>query len=443
MNSLTKLDVLEQAQEYNVKFIRLQFTDIFGVFKNIAVTVEELPKALEGRIVFDSSVIDGKLDNKEREICLIPDPASFVIFPWRPREGAVARLICDIANPDGSIYNCCSRSVMKRVVREAAEMGFRMVTGVESEFFLFHTDAGNNPTVATHDTAGFCDLSPVDLGENARRDMVLTLEEMGFEISSSHHEFAPGQHEISLKSDDAFTMADKLVTFKFVVRTIASRHGLHASFMPKPLNGLNGSALHIYQSLHRNLDNAFYDQAEDHQLSQTARHYLAGLLKHAGSFAAITNPIVNSYKRLVPGDFSPCFIAWSQENRNTIAKVLLNTQYEPKIEMRNPDFACNPYLAISVMLKAGLEGLKTKMAAPAPVANNLFGYGAGELQEQGIGIMPRNLNAAVQLLKKDALIIDTLGPALAEKYIAAKEEEWARYEGHVHQWEVDQYLSVY
>ena len=443
MRDITKLDVLEQAQEYNVKFIRLQFTDIFGVFKNIAVTVEELPKALEGKIVFDSSVIDGTVGNREREICLVPDPGSFVIFPWRPREGAVARLICDITNSDGTPYECCSRSVLKRAVGEAGALGLRMMVGAETEFFLFRTDEQNKPTVSTHDTAGFCDLSPVDLGENARRDMVLTLKEMGFEITSSHHEFAPGQHEISLKPDDALAMCDKLVTFRFVVRTIARRHGLHASFMPKPVNGLSGSALHVYQTLFRNLDNIFYDPAGQNQLSETALHYVAGLLKHARALACVTNPIVNSFKRLVPGDLSPCYIAWSGESRNTVIKVPANKGDETRVEVRNPDSACNPYLAVAIMLKAGLSGIKDKILPPPPVADNLFSLTPEQHRRRGISKLPPNLGEAVQLLRQDKLVTGVIGEVLAKKYISAKEIEWSQYQDYVHPWEINKYLPVF
>ena len=443
MRNLTKDDVLEQAQDYNVKFIRLQFTDIFGIFKNIAITVEELPKAMEGRIRFDSSVIEGMVGNREREICLLPDPSSFVIFPWRPREGAVARLICDIVNPDGTPYECCCRNVLKKVVSEAEAMDLRMMVGVETEFFLFQTDERNKPTVLTHDTAGYCDLSPVDLGENARRDMVLTLEEMGFEIGSSHHEFAPGQHEISLKTDDALSMADKLVTFRFVVRTIARRHGLHASFMPKPANNLNGSALHIYQTLFRGLENTFYDPRETGQLSDMALHYVGGLLRHAPSFAAFTNPIVNSYKRLVPGDLSPCYVAWSTENRNTIIRVPANRAEETRIELRNPDPACNPYLVLAVLLKAGLTGVKAKLQPSPPVSDNLFALSSAERQTENVLTMPQNLEKAVDLLKQDELIIKTIGGELTDKYTTAKQLEWQKFQSYVHSWELEEYLPLF
>ena len=443
MKNLTKSDVLEQAREYNVKFIRLQFTDIFGVFKNIAITVEELHKALEGKVRFDSSVIEGRIENREREICLMPDPDSFVIFPWRPREGAVARLICDIVNPDGTPHECCTRSVLKRVISEAESMELRMMVGTETEFYLFHTDEKNGPTTETHDTAGFCALSPLDLGENARRDMVLTLEEMGFEISSSHHEYAPGQHEISLKFDDALTMSDKLVTFRFVVRTIARRHGLHASFMPRPLNNHSGQALHIYQSLFCDMDNAFYAPEGENGLSETALWYIGGLLKYARSFTAITNPIINSYKRLIPSERRPCYTAWSHDSRSTIIKVPVEMGEETRVEMRNPDSASNPYLAVALMLKAGLQGIRNRINPPGPISEDLFKLTAEERNNRGVERLPRNLEAAVNLMSRDELIRSTLGEELVDKYIRAKRMEWERFENYVHPWEVDEYLALY
>ncbi len=443
MTALTKYDILAQAEEHNVKFIRLQFTDVFGVFKNIAVTVEELNKALDGELFFDSSVIDGAVSNREKDIYLKPDPNTFVIFPWRPREGAVARLICDIGKPDGTAYECCSRQVLKKALAEADSMGLQMMVGAETEFFLFHKDERNNPTTLTHDTAGFCDLSPVDLGENARRDMVLILEEMGYEISSSHHEFAPGQHEICLKDDDALIMADKLVTFRFVVRTIANRHGLHASFMPKPVNGLSGSGLHINQLLRQNTDNAFFAPQGERQLSETALFYVGGLLKHARAYAAITNPLVNSYKRLIAGDCSPCYVAWAHESRNTMIKIPVTRGDKTRVEMRNPDSACNPYLALAVMLRAGLDGIRNRISPPMPLTDNPFRLSPAECLERGIYRLPANLGEAIQLIKQDELMTATLGSALAEKYVLAKEAEWAEFEKHVHQWENEKYLSVY
>lgn len=441
MRNLTKKEVLERAQEQNVKFIRLQCTDILGVFKNIAINVEELPKALEGKIFFDSSVIDGMVGNRKKEIRLLPDPSSFVIFPWRPREGAVARLICDVANPDGTPYEGCARSALKKVVAEAEEMGFRLNVGADAEFFLFETDEKSGPTLNAHDVAGFCDLSPVDLGENARRDMVLTLEEMGIEVSSSHHEFAPGQQEISLKSLDALMMADNLVTFRFVVRTIASRHGLHASFMPKPINGLSGSGLHVYQSLYRDIDNVFFDSARENKLSETALFYIGGLLRHARAFTCVTNPIINSYKRLIPDEISPCYVAWSTENRNTVVRVPLNRGYETRVEMRNPDSAGNPYLMIAVMLKAGLDGIRNGIMPSQPV--DLLTFSPEKLKRRNILRLPRNLDEAVNLMRKDKLVVEAIGRNLAERYISVKSTEWTRFEGYVHNWEVEEYLPVY
>lgn len=443
MRDLTKLEVLELAQEKNVKFIRLQFTDILGALKNIAVTVEELPKALEGRIFFDSSVIDGIFGSRKKEICLLPDPSSFVIFPWRPREGAVARLICDVVNHDGTTYEGCPRNVLKKVAAEAGEMGFRLQVGADAEFFLFQTDEKNYPTLRVHDAAGFCDLSPADLGENARRDMVLTLEEMGIEISSSHHESAPGQHEISLKSCDALQMADNLVTFRFVVRTIARRHGLHASFMPRPINGLNGSGLNIYQALYRDLDNAFFDPAREDSLSETALQYIGGLIRHARSFSCITNPIINSYKRLIPAEFSPCFIAWSKENRNTALRVPMHRENDTGVEMRSPDPAANPYLIIAVMLKAGLDGIRNRIMPPRPVDGDLLTFSADKLARHNVLRFPRSLHEAIGLLPKDKVVLEAIGGYLAERYISAKNFEWSRFENHVHNWEVEEYLTQY
>ncbi|HHW43581.1 MAG TPA: glutamine synthetase, partial [Desulfotomaculum sp.] len=357
MPTLTGEDVLHKAREYNVKFIRLQFTDIFGVFKNIAITVEELPRALEGRVMFDGSVIEGFVRNRESDIYLLPDPSTFVIFPWRPREGAVARLICDILAPQGEPYGACSRAVLKRALARAGRMGLEFRVGAQVEFFLFHTDAQGKPTVVTHDRAGFCDLTPVDLGENARRDMVLTLEEMGFNVSSSHHEIAPGQHEIFLKEDDALAVADTMATFKFVVRTIAQRHGLHASFMPRPLAGCNGSGMHLHQFLWRDGQNAFYDPAGEHGLSELAYRYIAGLIAHAGGLTAIANPLVNSYKRLLPTDLAPVLAAWSEENRSTMIRVPAQREGGTRVVLRSPDPTANPYLVLAVSLAAGLDGI--------------------------------------------------------------------------------------
>ncbi|WP_406676185.1 type I glutamate--ammonia ligase [Moorella sp. ACPs] len=439
---LTKEDILQRVKELNVRFIRLQFTDIFGVLKNVAITTRELEKALDGELMFDGSSIHGFVRIEESDMYLRPDPSTFAIFPWRPADGAVARLICDVYNPDGTPFAGCPRGVLKKVLAEAEAMGYTMYAGPEAEFFLFHTD-GRNPTLETHDQAGYFDLSPVDLGEDARRDMVLALEAMGFEIEASHHEVAPGQHEIDFKYDNALATADKIATFKFVVRTIAQRHGLHATFMPKPVAGINGSGMHTHQSLFKDGQNAFYDPGDPLQLSQTAYHYIGGLMHHARAIAAITNPTVNSYKRLVPGFEAPVYIAWSPRNRSPLIRVPAKRGASTRIELRNPDPACNPYLALAVMLKAGLDGIKKRIQPPAPVERNIYEMTAAERRDLGIGSLPADLKEALEELSRDEVIREALGEHIYQRFVEAKEKEWDEYRVQVHRWEVEQYLTMF
>lgn len=442
MKAFNEEEVLDRAREYNVKFIRLQFTDIFGAFKNIAITVEELERALAGQVMFDSSVIEGFIGNRESDIYLRPDPATFEIFPWRPRDGAVARLICDIFAPGGEPFGGCSRSALKRAANEGAAAGFELRAGAEIEFFLFHTDDQGKPTTITHDQAGYCDLSPVDLGENARRDMVLTLEEMGFDISSSHHEIAPGQHEIFLKEDSALAMADKIATFKFVVRTVAQRHGLHASFMPKPISGLNGSGMHLHLSLWQEAKNAFDNPDGALGLSDAAIFYIGGLLRHARAVAAIANPLVNSYKRLLPGELFPVLVAWSELNRSTVIRVPSQRGDGTRIVLRNPDPAANPYLLLASSLKAGLSGIAEKAAPPPPVAENHLTPDSLRhlLRREGL---PRSLGEALHHFAADKVIRDALGDHITGRFLKAKEGEWERFQAEVHPWELDEYLTNY
>ncbi|KYH33065.1 type I glutamate--ammonia ligase [Neomoorella mulderi] len=439
---LTREDILQRVKELNVRFIRLQFTDIFGVLKNVAITTKELEKALDGELMFDGSSIHGFVRIEESDMYLRPDPSTFAIFPWRPADGAVARLICDVYNPDGTPFAGCPRGVLKKVLAEAEAMGYTMYAGPEAEFFLFHTD-GRKPTLETHDQAGYFDLSPVDLGEDARRDMVLALEAMGFEIEASHHEVAPGQHEIDFKYDNALATADKIATFKFVVRTIAQRHGLHATFMPKPVAGINGSGMHTHQSLFKDGQNAFYDPGDPLQLSQTAYYYIGGLMHHARAFAAITNPTVNSYKRLVPGFEAPVYIAWSPRNRSPLIRVPAKRGASTRIELRNPDPACNPYLALAVMLKAGLDGIKKQIQPPAPVERNIYEMTAAERRDLGIGSLPGDLKEALDELSRDKVIREALGDHIYERFVEAKEKEWDEYRVQVHRWEVEQYLTMF
>ncbi|QGP93676.1 Glutamine synthetase [Neomoorella glycerini] len=439
---LTREDILQRVKELNVRFIRLQFTDIFGVLKNVAITTKELEKALDGELMFDGSSIHGFVRIEESDMYLRPDPSTFAIFPWRPADGAVARLICDVYNPDGTPFAGCPRGALKKVLAEAEAMGYTMYAGPEAEFFLFHTD-GRKPTLETHDQAGYFDLSPVDLGEDARRDMVLALEAMGFEIEASHHEVAPGQHEIDFKYDNALATADKIATFKFVVRTIAQRHGLHATFMPKPVAGINGSGMHTHQSLFKDGQNAFYDPGDPLQLSQTAYYYIGGLMHHARAMAAVTNPTVNSYKRLVPGFEAPVYIAWSPRNRSPLIRVPAKRGASTRIELRNPDPACNPYLALAVMLKAGLDGIKKQIQPPAPVERNIYEMTAAERRDLGIGSLPGDLKEALEELSRDNVIREALGDHIYERFVEAKEKEWDEYRVQVHQWEVEQYLTMF
>ena len=441
-SAYTREDVLEKAREYNVQFIRLQFTDIFGVFKNIAVTIDELPRVLEGKVSFDSSVLEGLVGNRTRDIYLLPDPATFVVFPWRPREGAVARLICDVVTPQGEPFGACSRHVLKKVLKAAREAGYGLQVGAEMDFFLFHLDQQGKPTVVTHDQAGYCDLTPVDLGENARRDMVLTLKEMGFDVSSSHHEIAPGQHQIFLKEENPLTMADQIATFRFVVRTIAQRHGLHASFMPKPFAGLNGSGLHLHFSLP-----AEEESASRQASRQAAGPFIAGLLEHAAALTAVANPLVNSYKRLAFSGLAPAVAGWSSGSRNTMIRVPDRQNPLSSFVLRSPDAAANPYLVIAVAVAAGLDGAARGQELPPA----LDGFLAGETSASGDEKekdreqrrLPRNLGEALCALDRDELVRRVLGEQITRLFRQVKETEWQRFESQVHQWELDEYLANY
>ncbi|AOQ24021.1 Glutamine synthetase [Moorella thermoacetica] len=435
--------VLQQAEEWGVKFVRFQFTDIFGVLKNVAIPVDQLPKALNNELMFDGSSIEGFVRIEESDMYLRPDPDTFVVFPWRPHEGSVARLICDVYNPDGTPFAGCPRSTLKRVMAEAAEMGFTMNAGPEAEFFLFHTDADGRPTLETQDRAGYFDLTPVDLGEDARRDMVLTLEQMGFEIEASHHEVAPGQHEIDFKYAEALTTADRIATFKFVVRTIAQRHGLHATFMPKPIYGINGSGMHANLSLSKDGKNAFDDPSDELGLSQVAYHFIAGIMAHARALTAVTNPTVNSYKRLVPGYEAPVYIAWSPRNRSPLIRVPAKRGASTRIEVRHPDPSCNPYLALAVLLKAGLDGIKKGLTPPPPTDKNIFAMTPAELKAEGIGVLPGSLEEALAALEQDEVIREALGPHIYERLTLAQKMECEEYRTRVHQWEIDQYLTKF
>ncbi|AQT86413.1 glutamine ligase GlnA [Paenibacillus larvae subsp. larvae] len=443
MANFTKEDILRIAKEENVRFIRLQFTDLLGTIKNVEIPVSQLPKALDNKMMFDGSSIEGYVRIEESDMYLYPDLNTWVVFPW-VTENKVARLICDIYMPDGSPFMGDPRQILKRALQEAEEMGFTdMNVGPEPEFFLFKTDDNGRPTMELNDQGGYFDLAPTDLGENCRREIVLTLEEMGFEIEASHHEVAPGQHEIDFKYADAVKAADQIQTFKLVVKTIARQHGLHATFMPKPIFGVNGSGMHCNQSLFRGKENAFFKEDDQLGLSEVGKQYMAGILKHARGFAAITNPTVNSFKRLVPGYEAPCYVAWSDSNRSPMIRIPASRGLSTRVEVRNPDPAANPYLALAAMLKAGLDGIKKKLPLPAPTDRNIYVMTEEEREEQGIPSLPLDLRQALDELIKDEVICEALGEHALTHFIELKEIEWDMYRTQVHQWERDQYMTLY
>lgn len=440
MKNYSKEDILKLVEEQDVEFIRLQFTDIFGNLKNVAVTSSQLEKALDNKCMFDASAIEGFVGIEESDMYLYPDFNTLEIFPWRPQQGKVARLICDIYRPDGKPFEGDPRYILKKAIQEAEESGYKFDVEPECEFFLFHTDENGLPTTLTHEKAGYFDLSPIDLGENARRDMVLTLEQMGFVIKASHHEAAPAQHEIDFKHDEALATADNIMTFKLAVKTIARRHGLHATFMPKPKYGQNGSGMHINMSLSKDGKNIFSDENGKLGLSKEAYYFIGGLMKHMKGMSAITNPLVNSYKRLVPGYEAPVYIAWSDTNRSQLIRIPVVRGEETRIELRSPDSSANPYLALAVCLKAGLDGIKNKIMPPECIDCNINALTKEEMQKLSIELLPSTLQEAVSELKKDTFVQGVLGSYVSQKYIEAKQKEWDEYKTQITNWEVEKYL---
>lgn len=440
MNYYTRADILRIVEEEDVGFIRLQFTDIFGVMKNVAITASQLEKALDHQIMFDGASIEGFARIEESDMYLYPDLDTFEIFPWRPQQGKVARLICDVYKPDGTIFQSDPRYVLKKVMSQAKSMGLEFDVGPECEFFLFHTDEDGLPTTVTHESAGYFDLGPLDLGENARRDMVLTLEDMGYEIEASHHESAPAQHEIDLHYDEALASADSIMTFKLVVKTIAKRHGLHATFMPKPKSGINGSGMHINMSMRKDGINIFHDSKDPAGLSKEAYWFIGGLMKHMKAICFITNPVVNSYKRLVPGYEAPVYIAWSARNRTPLIRIPDTRGDAVRVELRSPDPSANPYLALAVCLAAGLEGIQNEIMPPKSVDCNIYEMSEEERKASGIEMLPGSLLEAAREFEKDAFIQSVLGEDLSKKYIEAKTREYADYRAQVTDWEISRYL---
>jgi len=443
MSKLSKEQILRLAEEKEVEFIRLQFVDILGIIKNVAITIEQLPEALDGNIMFDGSSIEGFTRIHESDMYLKPDYDTFVVFPWETSGGHTARMMCDIYTPDGEPFVGCPRSTLKKVMAEAKEMGYEMFAGPEPEFFLFEKDNEGNPTTKTHDKGGYFDLSPVDLGGEARRDTVLALKKMGFEVEAAHHEVAPGQHEIDFKYTDVLRTADNIATFKFVTKIIAMQHNLHATFMPKPIYGESGSGMHVHQSLYKNGENAFYSPDDELGLSEIAYHYIGGLLKHAKATTAILNPTINSYKRLVPGYEAPVYISWSTQNRSALVRVPSARGNATRLELRNPDPAANPYLATAVMLKAGLDGIKNKIDPGEQTTDNIYEMSYQERKSRGIQSLPSDIMEAVGYLQENELIKETLGEHIFNHIVEAKKIEWSVYKKQVHKWEIDQYLTTY
>lgn len=443
MNKYSKEDIIRLADENDVEFIRMQFTDIFGQMKNVAITRAQLEKALNNQIMIDGSSIEGFTRIHESDQYLHPDLDTFAILPWRPQHERVARLICDVYNPDGTPFVGDPRHVLKNVLDKAAKLGYTFNVGPECEFFLFDTDEHGRPTTQTSDEAGYFDLGPLDHGEGTRREICIALEAMGFEIEASHHEVAAGQHEIDFKYADALTAADNIMTFKLAVKTIAQRNGLHATFMPKPIFGMNGSGMHTNMSLFKDGKNIFFDENGERKLSREAYSFIAGLLEHAKSLVAVTNPLVNSYKRLVPGYEAPVYLAWSASNRSALIRIPAARGQSTRVELRCPDPSCNPYLALAVCLAAGLDGIERGLVPPEEVTENIFSMDARTRADNGIDNLPGTLFEALELMKRDPLMADTLGPHAYESFLAGKYHEWDTYRTQVTEWEIEQYMVLF
>jgi len=440
MSKYTKQDIIRMVEDEDVEFIRLQFTDMFGTLKNVAVTSSQLEKALNNECMFDGSSIEGFVRIEESDMYLYPDLDTFCIFPWRPQQGKVARIICDIYTADRQPFSGDPRYVLKKAVADAAQMGYQFDVGPECEFFLFDQNNEGQPTTESNERAGYFDLGPVDLGENARRDMVLTLEDMGFEIEASHHEVAPAQHEIDFKYGEALKTADSIETFKLVVKTVAKKHGLCATFMPKPKYGVCGSGMHMNMSLCKDGKNVFADETDKLGLSEEAYYFIAGIMEHMREMTAITNPLVNSYKRLVPGYEAPIYIAWSAKNRSPLIRIPSARGASTRVELRCPDPTANPYLAMAVCLRAGLDGIKRKLPLAPSVDSNIFELTREERKERHIESIPANLREAVLCMRDSEFMKETLGEHIFKRYTSAKLDEWNEYTRQVTDWEINHYL---
>ena len=440
-------NVLDEIEAENVDFLRLQFTDILGTVKNVSIPASQAEKAFTEGIYFDGSSIEGFVRIQESDMRLKPDPSTFSVLPWRRREdSAAARMICDVIDTStGEPFAGDPRHVLKQAIERANELGFEINAAPEPEFFLFEEDEEGRATTITNDSGGYFDLAPKDLASDVRRDIIYGLEDMGFEVEASHHEVAEGQHEINFRYADALTTADNVATFRAVVRAIAAEHDLHATFMPKPIARINGSGMHTHISLFtEDGENAFHDEDDEFNLSTTAKQFLAGILEHAPAITAVCNPTVNSYKRLVPGYEAPVYVAWSDRNRSAlIRKPAARVPAASRIELRSPDPSCNPYLALAVMINAGLSGIERGLEAPQPVRENIYEFDEQMREEYGIDTLPGNLGDAVDALESDEVVMDALGPHVSEKFVEAKRAEFAEYIVEVSQWELDKYLETF
>ena len=443
MSKYTKEDIIRMVKEDGVDFIRMQFTDMFGTSKNVAITASQLERALDNQISIDGSSIEGFTRIHESDQYLHPDLDSYAILSWYESKGKVARLLCDVCNPDGSPFIGDPRGALKRILKKAADMGYTFNVGPECEFFLFELDKDGKATTKTDDEAGYFDLGPIDHGDYTRREICLALEALGFEIEASHHECARGQHEIDFKYADALTAADNIITFKQTVKKIAHANNLHATFMPKPIYGEAGNGMHINMSLFKDGQNVFYDETGNRRLSKEAYHFIAGLLAHVKAITAITNPLVNSYKRLVPGYEAPCYLAWSASNRSALIRIPSARGKSTRVELRSPDPSCNPYLALAVCLAAGLDGIERGLEPPEEITENIFDMDAATRAANGIEDLPSSLEHALFALEADPLIQSVLGPHIYAQFLAGKKKEWEEYCTRVSSWEVAKYLVTY
>ena len=443
MSKYTREDVIRIVRDEHIQFIRLQFVDIFGQLKNVTIPSSQIEKAVDGQIMFDGSSIEGYTRIEESDQYLHPDLDTFIVLPWNQEYGVCARMICDVCNPDGTAFSGDPRGVLRRVLREASNMGYTFNVGPECEFFLFRTDAAGKPTTKTNDEVGYFDQGPLDTGALTRQKICLALEKIGFEIEASHHENAAGQHEIDFKYADALSAADNIMTFKLAVKTLAQKDGLHATFMPKPIFGVAGNGMHINMSLFRDGQNAFHDPSGVRGLSEIAYQFIAGVLSHVPALCALTNPLVNSYKRLVPGYEAPCYISWSTGNRSALIRVPSPRGNSTRLELRNPDPSCNPYLALAVCLAAGLDGIKRGLTPPAEISDNIYELTGEQRKAKNIGALPASLKEAMEALKTDELICGVLGKHALSQYLTGKEEEWTSYCTRVSSWEIERYITVY